>query len=79
MTEIDELIEAVQRNHSQSVKFQTESGLKQRALRQIMLEVDEAIVCLDREEPNIPMALRRLSDILILAREQSVDGCCHRV
>ncbi len=33
---------------------------------QIKLEVDEAKVCLDRENPNIPMALNRLNDIQIV-------------
>ena len=39
-------------------------GILYQLHREIALEVDEVRVCIDRDEPNIDMALRRLTDIM---------------
>jgi hypothetical protein len=38
-------------------------GQVRRLERSLSLEIEEAIMCLDREEPNVPMALNRIRDL----------------
>lgn len=44
-------------------------GLLRRLTMEIMLEVQEARLYLDRDEPNVPAAMRRLDDIERILRE----------